>query len=51
VRSFHVGFDPDANLPLNKTLAREIDSILEGKPPAASGAKTKEPTKPDGKTK
>ena len=31
VQSVHVGFDPEAAEPLNKTLAKEIDEILEGK--------------------
>jgi len=39
VQSVHVGFDREAALPLNKTLAREIDAILKGKSPAAREAK------------
>ena len=42
VQSVHVGFDPEAAEPLNKTLAKEIDAILEGKSPAGSRAKAKQ---------
>jgi thiol-disulfide isomerase/thioredoxin len=31
VASVHVGFDPEAAEPLSKTLAKEIDTLLEGK--------------------
>ncbi len=36
VQSVHVGFNPEAAEPLNKTLAKEIDTILEGKSLASS---------------
>ncbi len=45
VRSVHVGFDPDAAPPLNKSLAKEIDEILEGKSPAARQVEAKEATR------
>ena len=35
VQSVHVGYDPEAAQPLNKTLANEIDEIRNGKSPAA----------------
>jgi hypothetical protein len=31
VQSAHVGYNPDAAEPLHKTLATEIDALLEGK--------------------
>jgi thiol-disulfide isomerase/thioredoxin len=31
VQSVHVGYDPSSNVPLNKSLASEIDALLEGK--------------------
>jgi hypothetical protein len=31
VQSVHLGYDSNANEPLHKSLAREIDTILEGK--------------------
>ncbi len=31
VQSVHVGFNPEAAEPLSKTLAKEIDTLLEGK--------------------
>jgi len=51
VQSVHVGFDPEAALPLNKALAKEIDAILEGKSPAAPHVKPKEASKKDDKQK
>jgi len=51
VQSVHVGFDSEAAQPLNKTLASEIDAILEGKSPAAREVKAKEAPKKDGKRK
>jgi thiol-disulfide isomerase/thioredoxin len=35
IRSIHLGFDPDAAEPLHKSLAKEIDALLEGRSPAA----------------
>jgi thiol-disulfide isomerase/thioredoxin len=32
VKSAHVGFNPDAAEPLHKSLAKEIEALLEGKP-------------------
>ncbi len=31
VQSVHVGFDPSSSVPLNKSLAKEIDTLLDGK--------------------
>jgi thiol-disulfide isomerase/thioredoxin len=31
VRSVHVGYDPSSSVPLSKSLAKEIDSLLDGK--------------------
>jgi thiol-disulfide isomerase/thioredoxin len=31
VQSVHVGYDPNSSVPFNKSLAKEIDSLLEGK--------------------
>ena len=45
VQSVHVGFDPEAGEPLNKTLAKEIDTLLEGK----SLLTSKEPAKDNSK--
>ena len=45
VQSVHVGFNPDAAEPLSKTLAKEIDTLLEGKSLASPGEKTKEVSK------
>ena len=42
VQSMHVGFNPEAAEPLSKTLAKEIDSLLDGKSLASPGEKTKE---------
>jgi thiol-disulfide isomerase/thioredoxin len=46
VQSVHVGFDPSSSTPLNKLLAKEIDTLLGGKPlvttnDAAKGASRK----------
>ncbi len=41
VQSAHVGYDPDAHEPLHKSLATEIDAILEGK--SLAGDKEKAP--------
>jgi thiol-disulfide isomerase/thioredoxin len=51
VRSFHIGFDANTAEPLNKTLAKEIDAILEGKSPAATNVKAGEASKKDDKQK
>jgi thiol-disulfide isomerase/thioredoxin len=47
VQAIHVGFDPDT--PLNKSLAKEIDEIRAGKPPAASKIGAKEASKKEDK--
>jgi thiol-disulfide isomerase/thioredoxin len=39
VQSVHVGFNPEAAEPLSKTLAKEIDTLLEGKSLASPGEK------------
>ena len=31
VQSVHVGYDPSSSVPLNKSLAKEIDTLLDGK--------------------
>ena len=31
VQSVHVGYDPNSSVPLNKSLAKEIDTLLDGK--------------------
>jgi thiol-disulfide isomerase/thioredoxin len=41
VQSVHVGFNPEAAEPLSKTLAKEIDTLLEGKSLASPGEKKK----------
>jgi len=51
VQSVHVGFDPEAAQPFNKTLAKEIDEILEGKSPAAPQVKAKEASSKEDKPK
>jgi thiol-disulfide isomerase/thioredoxin len=51
VRSIHVGFDREAAEPLHKTLAREIDTILAGKTPAAPHANAKEASRKDDRPK
>jgi thiol-disulfide isomerase/thioredoxin len=43
VQAVHVGYNPDAPEPLHKSLAKEINSIMEGKSTAVPAAKTKEP--------
>jgi thiol-disulfide isomerase/thioredoxin len=40
VQSVHVGFNPESAEPLSKTLAKEIDTLLEGKSLASPGEKT-----------
>ena len=46
VQSAHVGYNPDAAEPLHKSLATEIDTLLEGKSLAGEkGKTTKEPEK------
>jgi thiol-disulfide isomerase/thioredoxin len=42
VQSVHVGFNPESAEPLSKTLAKEIDTLLEGKSLASPDKKTKE---------
>jgi thiol-disulfide isomerase/thioredoxin len=42
VQSVHVGFNPQAAEPLHKTLAKEIDTLLEGKSLAGTKDKAKE---------
>ena len=49
VQSVHVGFNPEAAEPLSKTLAKEIDTLLEGKSLASPGEKSKEGSKEAGK--
>jgi thiol-disulfide isomerase/thioredoxin len=41
IQSVHVGYDPSVAEPLHKTLAKEIDLLLEDKSPASSSDKTK----------
>jgi thiol-disulfide isomerase/thioredoxin len=36
VQSVHVGYDPSSGTPLNKSLAKEIDTLLGGKPSVTS---------------
>ena len=40
LQSMHVGYDPSASEPLNKTLAKEIESLLDGKSLVDSKEKT-----------
>ena len=47
VKSVHVGFNPDAAEPLSKTLAKEIDTLLEGKSLAGPKDKSNEASKKD----
>ena len=49
VQSVHVGFNPEAAEPLNKTLAKEIDTLLEGKSLSSPTEKANEASKKDGK--
>jgi thiol-disulfide isomerase/thioredoxin len=42
VQSVHVGFNPEAAEPLSKTLAKEIDTLLEGKSLVTAKDKAKE---------
>jgi len=44
----HVGFNPEAAEPLSKTLAKEIDTLLEGRSLASPGEKSKEGLKAAG---
>ena len=39
VQSVHVGYDPTASVPLNKSLAKEIDTLLSGKSLVTTDAK------------
>jgi thiol-disulfide isomerase/thioredoxin len=51
VQSVHVGFNRDAAEPLNKVLAKEIDTLLEGKSLAVPNDKANEASKKDVKEK
>ena len=51
VQSVHVGYDPEAAEPLNKSLAKEIDALLEGKSLDAPTVKAKEASKQGDKPK
>ena len=42
VQSVHVGYDPNSSVPLNKSLAKEIDTLLDGKSLLAPTDATKE---------
>ena len=42
VQSVHVGYDPNSSVPLNKSLAKEIDTLLDGKSLVAPTDATKE---------
>jgi thiol-disulfide isomerase/thioredoxin len=42
VQSVHVGYDPSSSVPLNKSLAKEIDALLDGKSLLAPADATKE---------
>ncbi len=47
VQSVHVGFDPNAGTPFNKSLAKEIDTLLAGKSLVTPHDKAKEVSKKD----
>ena len=47
VQAVHVGFNQQAAEPLHKSLAKEIDTILEGKSLASPSAKPKQPAAKD----
>ncbi len=49
VQSAHVGYNPDAAEPLHKTLAAEIDTLLEGKSLVGEKGKTTTPKEPEKK--
>jgi hypothetical protein len=51
VKSVHLGFDAEATQPLDKTLAKEIDEILEGKSVAVPRVKADEASKTKDKSK
>jgi thiol-disulfide isomerase/thioredoxin len=51
VQSVHVGYNPQAGEPLHKSLAKEIDALLEGKSLTEAKEKSKEPAKKDEKEK
>jgi hypothetical protein len=41
----HVGYDPSSSVPLNKSLAKEIDTLLGGKPLVTKKETDKEASK------
>ena len=45
VQSVHVGYDPSSSVPLNKSLAKEIDTLLGGKPLVTKTDTSKEASK------
>jgi thiol-disulfide isomerase/thioredoxin len=45
VQSVHVGYDPSSSVPLNKSLAKEIDTLLGGKPLVTKKETDKEASK------
>jgi thiol-disulfide isomerase/thioredoxin len=45
VQSVHVGYDPNSSVPLNKSLAKEIDTLLGGKPLVTKTDTSKEASK------
>ncbi len=51
VQSAHVGYNPDAAEPLHKTLATEIDALLEGKSLVSEKGKTEKEPKKEGQEK
>jgi thiol-disulfide isomerase/thioredoxin len=48
VQSVHLGFDPEASVPLNKSLAQEIETLLGGKSLVNPKEKRKEAAKKAG---
>jgi thiol-disulfide isomerase/thioredoxin len=51
VQSVHEGYDPDSGIPLHKLLAKEIDTLLEGKSLVTSKPSAKDATSKDAKLK